>query len=101
MSLAVDGVSYATASGTKVDTRSIILTAGNPQATELLESAAKLTRGIKLYDKVSSLRGANPLLQGQQINGQTHRRQINCRRIKAADRRRDQHRSQKTRSQEI
>jgi hypothetical protein len=28
---------------------------------------------MKLYDKVSSLRGAKILLHGQQINGQTHR----------------------------
>jgi hypothetical protein len=56
---------------------------------------------MKPYDKVSSFRGANTLLQGQQINGQDteertqktdHRRQIN-RQIKAADPRRDQHRS--------
>jgi hypothetical protein len=38
-----------------------------------LETAATLTREIKPYDKVSSFRGANILLQGQQINGQTHR----------------------------
>jgi hypothetical protein len=30
---------------------------------------------MKSYDKVSSLRGVNTLLQGQQINGQTHRRE--------------------------
>jgi hypothetical protein len=70
----------------------------------MLESAATLTREMKPYDKVSSLRGANTLLQGQQINGQNtedkHRRQSN-RQIKAADQRRDQHRSEKTRSKEI
>jgi hypothetical protein len=53
---------------------------------------------MKPWDKVSSFRGANTLLQGQQINGHTHteethrrERQIN-RQIKAADPRRDQHR---------
>jgi hypothetical protein len=58
---------------------------------------------MKSYDKVSSLRGANTLFQGQQNKNNTeerHRRQIN-RQIKAADPRRDQHRSEKTRSQEI
>jgi hypothetical protein len=67
---------------------------------------------MKLWDKVSSFRGANTLLQGPQINGHRgdrrentqregdHRGQIN-RQIKAADPRRDQHRSQKTRPQEI
>jgi hypothetical protein len=46
-------------------------TVGNSYATELLESAATLTREMKSYDKVTSLRGANTLLQGQQINGQS------------------------------
>jgi hypothetical protein len=59
---------------------------------------------MKPYDKVNSLRGANTLLQGQQNKnrntGTDHRRQIN-RQIKAADPRRDQHRSEKTRSKEI
>jgi hypothetical protein len=57
---------YATASGTKVDTRSITLTIGNSKATELLKSTATLTQP---FAKVSSLRGANILLQGQQNNG--------------------------------
>jgi hypothetical protein len=69
-----------------------------------LESAATLTWEIKPYDKVSSLRGANTLLQGQQNKNRDkrvdHRRQIN-RQIKAADSRRDQHRSEKTRPKEI
>jgi hypothetical protein len=65
---------------------------------------------MKPWDKVSSFRGANTLLQGQQIQRGTnteertqkrdHRRQNN-RQIKAADPRRDQHRSEKKRSQEI
>jgi hypothetical protein len=63
---------------------------------------------MKPYDKVSSLRGANTLLQGHQNKGRTekeitegdHRRQV-IRQIKAADPGRDQHRSEKTRSKEI
>jgi hypothetical protein len=63
---------------------------------------------MKPSGMVSSFPGANTLLQGQQINGQTqseeryrrqkqktdHRRQIN-KQIKAADPRRDRHRSEK------
>jgi hypothetical protein len=57
---------------------------------------------MKLYDKVSSFRGANTLFQGQQMNTEgdhrtEHRRQIN-RQIKAADPRTVQYRSEKTRS---
>jgi hypothetical protein len=54
---------------------------------------------MKPWDMVSSFRGASTLLQGSRINRRKitqktdHRRQIN-RQIKAADPRRDQHRSQ-------
>jgi hypothetical protein len=63
---------------------------------------------MKPYDKVSSFRGANTLHQGQQNKNRgryrdrkttDHRRQIN-RQIRAADPRRDHHRSEKTRSKE-
>jgi hypothetical protein len=69
-----------------------------------LISAATLTRKTKPFNKVSSIRGENTLLQGSRIkteaDQQRSRRQIN-RQIKAADPRRDQHRSEKTRSKEI
>jgi outer membrane receptor for ferric coprogen and ferric-rhodotorulic acid len=64
---------YAAASGIKVDTRSRILAVGNPSEAELLKSAATLTREMKAYDKVSSLRGPNTLLQGQQNKGRGQR----------------------------
>jgi hypothetical protein len=55
---------------------------------------------MKPWDNVSSFRGANTLLQGKEITEGDDRRQIN-RQIKAADPRRDQKRSEKTRSKEI
>jgi hypothetical protein len=59
---------------------------------------------MKPYDKVTSLRGANTLLQGQQINGQDiqrreHRRQINGQ-IKAVEQR-NQDRSETQRQRVI
>jgi hypothetical protein len=39
----------------------------------LLKSAATLTREMKPYDKVSSFRGANTLLQGQQNKNRTQK----------------------------
>jgi hypothetical protein len=58
---------------------------------------------MKPYDMVSSHRGANTLLQGQQINGHNTEEitEDSNRQIKTAAPKRDQHRSQKTRSQEI
>jgi hypothetical protein len=44
---------------------------------------------MKPYDKVSSFRGASTLLQGQQINGQTHREERNRREITEGDHRRE------------
>jgi hypothetical protein len=37
----------------------------------MLETAATLTREMKPYDMMSSFRGANALLQGQQNKGRT------------------------------
>jgi hypothetical protein len=58
---------------------------------------------MKPYDKVNSLRGANTLLQGQQINGQrreTYRRE-NIQRIEnRRERQKRDHRRSQSRSQE-
>jgi hypothetical protein len=50
----------------------------------LLKSAATLTREIKPYYRVSSFRGANTLLQGQQNKGRTQKEQITEGRLQKA-----------------
>jgi hypothetical protein len=61
---------------------------------------------MKPYDMVSSFRGANTLLQGQQNKGRRDRREKtekrdHRRRTEKADQQGDKSRSQKTRSPEI
>jgi hypothetical protein len=78
----------------------------------LFKTAATLTREIKPCDKVSSFRGANTLLQGQQINGhtektqktekkETHREERNRREITERDHRTDHRSDQRRGSKEI
>jgi hypothetical protein len=58
---------------------------------------------MKTYDKMSFLRGATTLFQGQQINGQTHREEKDKERTQRRERaqKRDRRSDQRRRSKKI